>query len=47
MTWGISKKFSGKMWLMTISKVTENQGFNLSLGDTFFEKPHGGGGGSN
>ena len=30
---------------MIILKVTENQGFTLSLEDTFFEKPQGGGGG--
>ena len=41
-TWGISMKFSGKMWLMIILKVTKNQGFIVSLEDTFFEKPHGG-----
>ena len=35
-------KFSGKMWLMIILKVTQNQGFTLSLEDTFFEKPLGG-----
>ena len=34
-TWGISVKFSGKMWLMIILKITENQGFSLSLEDTF------------
>ena len=44
MTWGISMKFSAKMWLMKILKVTKNQGFTLSLEDTFFEKPRGGGG---
>ena len=37
-TCGISVKFSGKMWLM-ILKVTKNQGFTLSLEDTFLEKP--------
>ena len=37
-------KFSGKMYLMIILKVTKNQGFTLSLKDTFFEKPQGGGG---
>ena len=42
-TWGISMKFSGKMCLMIILKVTKNQGFTLSLEDTFFEKPQGGG----
>ena len=36
-------KFSGKMCLKIIIKVTENQGFTLSLEDTFFlEKPQGG-----
>ena len=35
-------KFSGKMCLKLILKVTKNQGFTLSLEDTFFEKPHGG-----
>ena len=41
MTEGISMKFSRKMWLMIISKVTKNQGFILSLGDTLLEKPQG------
>ena len=41
-TWGISVKFSGEMWLMTILKVPKNQGFTLSLEDTFLEKPQGG-----
>ena len=36
-------KFSRKMYLMIILKVTKNQGFTLSLEDTFFEKPQGGG----
>ena len=40
-------KFSGKMRLMIILKVSKNQGFTLSLEDTFFEKPQEGGGGSN
>ena len=31
---------------MIILKVTKNQGFNLSLEDTFFEKPQRGGGGN-
>ena len=44
MTWGISMKFLGKMWLMIILKVKKNQGFTLSLEDTFFKKPQGGGG---
>ena len=35
-------KFSGKMCLRIILKVTENQGFTLSLENTFFEKPQGG-----
>ena len=39
-------KFSGKMCLKVILKVTKNQGFTLSLEDTFFEKPQEGGGGS-
>ena len=43
MTWVISMKFSGKMWLMIILKVTKNQGFTLSLEDTLFKKPQGGG----
>ena len=34
--WGIS----GKMWLMIILKLTKNQGFTLSLEDTFSEKQH-------
>ena len=34
-------KFSGKICLMIILKVTKNQGFTLSLEDTFFEKPQG------
>ena len=32
-------KFSEKICLKIILKVTKNQGFNLSLGDTFFKKP--------
>ena len=43
-TWGISMKFSGKMCLMIILKVTKNQDFTLCLEDTIFEKPQGGGG---
>ena len=39
-----SMKFLGKMCLKIILKVTKNQGFTFSLKDTFFEKPHGGGG---
>ena len=40
-TWGISMKFSRKMWLMLILKVAKNQGFTLTLEDKFFEKPQG------
>ena len=43
-TWGISMKFSGKMYLMIILKVTKNQGFNLGLEDTIFKKPQRQGG---
>ena len=35
-------KFSGKMYLKIILKLTKNQGFTLSLEDKFFEKPQGG-----
>ena len=35
--------FSGKMCLKIILKVTKKQCFNVSLEDTFFEKPQGGG----
>ena len=42
-TCGISMTFLGKMWLTIILKVTKNQGFTLSLEDTFFEKPQAGG----
>ena len=38
-TWGISMKFSAKIWLIIILQVTKNQGFTLSLEDTFIEKP--------
>ena len=34
-------KFSGKICLKIILKVTENQGFTFSLEDTFFGKPQG------
>ena len=40
-TWRIFITFSGKMWLMIILKVKKEQGFTLSLEDTFFEKPQG------
>ena len=43
-TWGNSMKFSGKMCLKILLKVTKNQGFSLSSEDTLFEKPQGGGG---
>ena len=41
-TWGNSMKFSGKMCLKIILKVTKNQGFTFSLEYAFFEKPQGG-----
>ena len=34
-------RFSGKMSFMIILKFTKNQGFHLSLEDTFLEKPQG------
>ena len=34
-------KFSGKMCLKIVLKVTKSQGFTLSLEDTFLEKPKG------
>ena len=34
-------KFSRKMWLIIILKVTQNQGFTLSLENTFLEKLRG------
>ena len=34
-------KFSGKMWLTIILRVTKKQGFTLSLEDAFFEKLQG------
>ena len=36
-------KFSGEVCLKMILKVTKNQGFTLSLEDTFFKKPQVGG----
>ena len=36
--WGISTKFSGKMCLMIILKVTKKQGFTLSLRIIILEK---------
>ena len=41
-TWGNSIKFSGKILLIIILKVTKNQGFTLLLEYTFLEKPQGG-----
>ena len=38
-TWVISMKFSGKMWVMIVLKVTKYQALNLSLEDAFLEKP--------
>ena len=35
-------KYSGKIGLMIILKVTKNQGFTLSLEDAFLEKLKGG-----
>ena len=35
-------KFSEKMWLMIILKVTKKQGLTLSIEDTLLEKPQGG-----
>ena len=35
-------KFSGKMCLTIILKVTKNHYFTICLEDTFFEKPQGG-----
>ena len=43
--WGISMKTSGKMWLMIILKVIQNQAFTLSLEDAFLQKPQKGWGG--
>ena len=40
-TWRISMKFSGKMCLMIILKVTKNQGFTPSLEEIFLEKLEG------
>ena len=39
MTRWISMKFSGKVWLMIISRATKKQSFTLSLEDKFLEKP--------
>ena len=40
-TQGISIKFSGKITIMKILKVTKNQSFTLSLEDTSLKKPQG------
>ena len=40
-TWGNSMKFSGKMRLIIILKVTKNLAFNLSLENSFYKKPQG------
>ena len=40
-TLGIFMKFLGNMWLIITLKVTKNQGFALSLVDTFLEKQQG------
>ena len=45
MTWRNSMKFSGKMCFKITLKVTKNRGSTLSVEDTFFKKPQGGGGG--
>ena len=42
MTWGISVKFSGKMWPLITLKATKNQSFTLSLESRFSGKPQGG-----
>ena len=34
-------KFSGKMWLMIVLKVTKKYGFTLSLENTVLEKSQG------
>ena len=38
-------KFSGKMWLMIILKITKKQSYTLSLENTFLEKLQEGEGG--
>ena len=42
--WGNSMKFSRKVCLKIVLKVRKKQSLTLSLEDTFFEKPQGGGG---
>ena len=44
-TWGISMKFSGKLCLMIIFKVTKKQGRILTLEIQFSKKHRGKGGG--
>ena len=42
--WGITMKFSGKMWLMIIMiilKITKNQNFNISLKNAFLKNHWG------
>ena len=39
MTWLITLKFAGKMWLSIILKVTKKKDFSLSLENRFLEKP--------
>ena len=39
MIWGISMKFSRKIWTMIFLKVTRTQCFGFYLEDAFFEKP--------
>ena len=41
-TWGISMKFSGKMWLMIILKATINTGLHPLSERCFFGKKHRG-----
>ena len=40
-TWGILMKFSGKISLMIILKITKSQGFNPSLENAVLEKQQG------
>ena len=42
-TRGNSMKFWEKMCFKIILKVTKNQGSTISIEDTFFKKPQGGG----
>ena len=45
--WRTSIKFSRNMWLMIILKLIKNQGYTVSLENTFFEKPQEEGDSSN